>query len=146
VKVSFLLSLRSFCSGLQSLVQINRVSKNIKRRCPFDIKCNANIKIQARTSPIYTNVEIDNSRATVRATGMNRMAQCVDLRLVSASATLFMQQSNKLPAHLNPQRLSSHPKGVFNMPPKKVVRATCTMQYKELSWKKGDFFYVNQFN
>ncbi|KAJ3074775.1 bud emergence protein 1, partial [Quaeritorhiza haematococci] len=71
------------------------------------------------------------------------------------------QRSKTLPAlgpnhhHSNPQnpgtvpqsgpRGSSHPASVFNLPPKKVVRAVAdyTAQYaQELSFKKGDFFYV----
>ncbi|KAL2913805.1 SH3 and PX domain-containing protein 2B [Polyrhizophydium stewartii] len=44
-----------------------------------------------------------------------------------------------------PVRGSSHPAGIFNMPPKKVVRANKSYTARfagELSFEKGDFFYV----
>ncbi|KAH6577693.1 hypothetical protein BASA60_003890 [Batrachochytrium salamandrivorans] len=44
-----------------------------------------------------------------------------------------------------PVRGSSHPASIFNMPPKKVVRASAAYTARfagELSFTKGDFFYV----
>ncbi|KAI8911515.1 Phox homologous domain-containing protein [Gorgonomyces haynaldii] len=49
------------------------------------------------------------------------------------------------PPVINLQRGSSHPAGIFNMPPKKVVKANRNYTAKfagELSFQKGDFFYV----
>jgi hypothetical protein len=47
---------------------------------------------------------------------------------------------------INPTRSSSHPSSIFNMPPKKVVKASCDYTARaagELSFKMGDFFCIS---
>jgi hypothetical protein len=45
-------------------------------------------------------------------------------------------------------RGSSHPKSIFNLPPKKIIKAQVSYQAKvlgELSFQQGDYFYVKNF-
>ena len=56
-------------------------------------------------------------------------------------------RNQRPPPPIPTARGSSNPKAIFNLPPKKIIKANANYKAQkpgEISFQKGDFFYVKQ--
>jgi hypothetical protein len=57
------------------------------------------------------------------------------------------RSKNQGPPPIPTARGSSNPTAIFNLPPKKIIKANANYKAQklgEITFQKGDFFYVNQ--